>query len=885
MKGFKMRIQEILLTCAFVASLLIGNTFAQNPIIQTIYTADPAPMVYNDTVYLYADHDEDGSTYYTMNDWRCYSSTDMVNWTDHGVVMSYKTFSWAKGDAWAGQCIYRNGKFYYYVPITSTALNKSVIGVGVSDSPVGPFADALGHPLISEGAGNIDPTVYIDDDGQAYLYWGNPNLYYVKLNDDMISYDQKVGIVQVPLTTEGFGKRTGDATRTTLYEEGPWFYKRNGLYYLLFSAGGIPEYISYSTSPGPTGPWTYKGIIMPTQGGSFTNHCGVIDYKGNSYFFYHNGALPGGGGFTRSICIEQFNYNADGSFPTINMTTAGVNAVSNLNPYKRNEAETIAWESGIETEKSSQGGMNVYSIENGDYIKIRNVDFGDKGASAFAAAVSSATAGGTVELHLNSRTGTLIGTLPINYTGGWDSWRRETAVISGAAGVNDLYLVFKGAAGTDLFKMDYWNFEQKSGTHDLLAINASVDKFKIDTVSGSNTAAITVVGIYADGTSEDITSTADINPQQDGIVNISGGIITGISYNPVVINISYQGKTDIVNMLIKDLKSEMTAKTLSLDKNTLNLLTGSTANVIATVEYNDEHTEDVTNKADYANSNSSVATISAGKINAKSKGTTVITVSFQDTFGNTVSDQLTVNVSNRTPFDRNEAEEFNTQNGIQTEDCSDTDGGTDVGFIENGDWLRYNNLDFGSGAASFEARVASATNGGNLEIRLNSPTGTLVGTCIISGTGGWQTWVTKSCSISGLSGLQNIYLKFTGGSGYLFNINWWRFNPAETGVEPEEKSSNEIPHNFFLEQNYPNPFNPETRIDYQVPSTAKVNISVYNITGQLITTLVNEVKNPGRYWVSWNTIDQNGLQVSSGIYLLRMISNNFSATRKLMLLK
>ena len=882
-----MRFQKILLKYIIVAFLLTGSTFAQNPIIQTIYTADPAPMVYNDTVYLYADHDEDGSTYYTMNDWRCYSSTDMVNWTDHGVMMSYKTFSWAKGDAWAGQCIYRNGKFYYYVPITSTSLGRSAIGVGISDSPTGPFTDALGHPLIADEWGDIDPTVFIDDDGQGYLYWGNPNLYYVKLNNDMISYDKSTGIVQVPLTTEGFGTRTGDPDRSTLYEEGPWFFRRNGLYYLLFSAGGIPEYISYSTSNNPTGPWSYKGVIMPTQGGSFTNHCGVIDYKGNSYFFYHNGALPGGGGFTRSICIEQFNYNADGSFPTINMTTAGiVNAVSNLNPYKRNEAETIAWESGIETEVSSQGGVNVYSIENGDYIKIRNVDFGDKGAGAFTGSISSATNGGTIELRLNSKTGTLIGTLPVNYTGGWDNWRTETINISGAVSVNDLYMVFKGTPNISLFKMDYWNFEQRSEAHNLLAINATIDNYKIDTVSGSNTTSLTVLAIYSDGTSENITSSAEIIPQQNGVVDISNGIIKGIAYNPVTINISYQGKTDVINLLVKDLKSEVSARALSLDKYTLDLISGSTANIIVTAEYYDGHTEDVTSKASYLNPNSTVASISAGKITAKSKGTTIITISFHDLLGDTVSAQLTINVSNRDPYSKNEAEEYNTQNGIQTENCSDTGGGLNVGYIENGDWLRFNSLDFGSGAASFEARVASANNGGNLEIRLDSPTGSLAGTCIITGTGGWQNWITKSCSVSGLSGIHNIYLKFTGGSGYLFNINWWKFNPEQTEIVPDENSSpDKTPHSFFLEQNFPNPFNPQTRIDYQIPETANVNISVYSVSGQLVTTLVNEVKSPGSYSVIWNARDHSGLQLSSGIYLVRMVSKNYLATGKLILIK
>jgi hypothetical protein len=196
-----------------------------------------------------------------------------------------------------------------------------------------------------------------------------------------------------------------------------------------------------------------------------------------------------------------------------------------------------------------------------------------------------------------------------------------------------LFLVFKGATNTSLFKMDYWKFEPKSETHDLLAINATVDNFKIDTVSGSNTATLTVLAIYTDGTSEDVTSTAKIIPQQDGIVNISNGIITGIAYNWVAINISYQGKTDIVNMLVKDLNSEMTARTLSLDKDTINLLPGGTANIIVTVEYLDGHTEDVTTKASYTNSNSSVASVSAGRITAKSKGTTIIIVGFKDTFG------------------------------------------------------------------------------------------------------------------------------------------------------------------------------------------------------------------------------------------------------------
>lgn len=448
------------LSLSLVLALTPLAGHALNPLVQTIYTADPAPLVYKDTVYLYTGHDEDGSKYFTMKDWRCFSSTDMVNWTDHGSPLSLKDFSWAKSDAWAGQCIERNGKFYYYVPMNQHKGGMAV-GVAVSGSPTGPFKDALGHPLVTTGAGDIDPTVYIDDDGQAYLYWGNPHLFYVKLNQDLISFDTSIGkngVVQVPLTAESFGKRDGDARRATLYEEGPWFYKRNNLYYMVYAASGIPENICYSTSTNATGPWTFRGVIMPTQGRSFTDHAGIADYKGHSYFFYHNGALPGGGGFTRSVCVEEFKYNADGTFPTINMTKEGLAPLGHLNPFVRTEAETIAWESGIETAKSDAVGVYVTNIHDGAYIKVCAVDFGDKGASKFLASVASGTEGGVVELRLDSETGPLIGTLKAKPTGALDKWKTQSCRVRGAKGVHDLYLKFTGGDGP-LMDFDWWKFE------------------------------------------------------------------------------------------------------------------------------------------------------------------------------------------------------------------------------------------------------------------------------------------------------------------------------------------------------------------------------------------------------------------------------------------
>ena len=463
-----MKSSRILLISALFPIL---SATAQNPFVQTWFTSDPAPMVHNDRMYVYTGHDEDGADFFWMQEWRVYSTDDMVNWTDHGSPLALESFSWADDRAWASQCIERDGKFYWYICAHSKLSRGMAIGVAVSDSPTGPFRDALGKPLFENGSwDHIDPTVLIDDDDQAWLMWGNPQCYYLKLNRDMISYSGELGLLD--MTEEAFGspvmsKREQGKKYKDSYVEGPWLRKVDSskfkvesskLYQLLYAAGGVPEHISYSTAPSPTGPWTYAGEIMPLcDTKSFTNHCGVVDYKGHSYFFYHTGKLPRGGGFGRSVAIEEFTYNADGSFPTIMPTEEGVKPVGTFNPYRRVEAETMAFSKGLKTEQNDAVGVYVTDIHNGDYIKLQAVDFGNGIPRTFTARVASGLRGGAIEVHVDSLRGQLLGRLAVNGTGGWEQWQTHTIDLTAyTTGVHDLYFVFTGRKGPKLFNFDWW---------------------------------------------------------------------------------------------------------------------------------------------------------------------------------------------------------------------------------------------------------------------------------------------------------------------------------------------------------------------------------------------------------------------------------------------
>ncbi len=305
-------------TATFAAQKDTTFVATGNPIVNYKYLGDPAALVHNGTVYIYAGHDECPAPdqYYLMNEWCILSTKDMKTFTEHAYTLKAKEFKWAKGEAWASQVIERNGKFYWYVTVEHATIPGKSIGVAVADSPVGPFKDARGSALITNnmttqytsiGWDDIDPTVFIDDDGQAYLFWGNTQCYYAKLKENMIELDSPIMPISLPRFTEA-----------------PWIHKHGDWYYLSF-ASEFPEKICYAMSKSINGPWEYKGILNEIAGNSNTNHQSIIDFKGKSYFIYHNGSInPHGCGFRRAICIDYLHYNQDGTMKRMQMTTEGV---------------------------------------------------------------------------------------------------------------------------------------------------------------------------------------------------------------------------------------------------------------------------------------------------------------------------------------------------------------------------------------------------------------------------------------------------------------------------------------------------------------------------------------------------------------------------------
>ncbi|MCD0443234.1 family 43 glycosylhydrolase [Glycomyces sp. A-F 0318] len=299
-----------------------------NPIVTDIYTADPATLVADDTMYVFTGRDEaaPGQQGFVMDEWHAFSSTAPDNdpdaWEAHGAVLSLDVFDWAGANAWASEVEQGpDGRYYWFVSVDGATDNGWMnIGVAVADDPLGPYEDAIGAPLIADStpnssALNIDPTVFIDDDGRIYMYWGSywqPRM--VRLNQDMTSL---AGAVTTP---QGL----------TDFWEAPWMFERDGTYYMAYASNGgsgcvtdsAYACIRYATASSPAGPWTHRGVVLG-QVTSTTNHPAIEQFDGQWWMVYHTADAPGGGNFRRSVAIDELHFNADGTMQQVVQTAGG----------------------------------------------------------------------------------------------------------------------------------------------------------------------------------------------------------------------------------------------------------------------------------------------------------------------------------------------------------------------------------------------------------------------------------------------------------------------------------------------------------------------------------------------------------------------------------
>ena len=656
-----------------------------NPLITHRYSADPCAMVYDGRVYIYNTDDHElynnageliTNEYGRINKISVMSSADMVNWTDHGKITvggADGVLSW-EGISWAPTPAHKtiNGKEKFFLYCVVDGMN---VGVMTSDSPVGPWSDPLGKPLIdastpgTENAGiRFDPAVMVDDDGTGYLCFGGnmegsdkATAFVIQLGDDMISTVGEAKQIDAPDFFESSG-----------------IHKHNGKYYYTYSSNweqganipgvspGVCE-IGYMMSDDPMGPYTYIDRVLVQPGTVFglygNNHQSLFDFKGKSYITYHSLILESDKYNTTSVKgyratgINEVHYNEDGTMQLVDMNRKGVDQVEYLDPYVRNEAESMANNGGISTEDSQAPGtevgetgivgpnLDVCDIQNGDWIYVKGVDFGDTGAGTFTANVASDSLGGSIEIRLDDpENGTVAGTLNVSNTGGAQTWIQRSTGVSNVTGVHDVYFVFKGEADENLFNFDSWYFSEKTQDKQLVALDASLNKTVIDTVDGNNQAEVKVSAVYSDGTMEDVSTEAEITTESSSI-QIEGNTVTGVEYGDAVIHIAYEDFTQDLYLKVEDASSKLKVKELHVDENTISLYTGAVKEITVTAEYYDGHTEDVTAKASYTSSDENVVTADAGVITALGGGSAVVTVAYQGEMGEEATVDLNVEVS------------------------------------------------------------------------------------------------------------------------------------------------------------------------------------------------------------------------------------------------
>lgn len=431
--------------------LIAAKGFTQNPFITDQFTADPTARVFNGRVYVYASHDipspvERLKEWFCMEDYHVFSSDNLTDWTDHGVIVSQNTVPWVKPlsySMWAPDCVSRNGKYYFYFPSMSkdTISDKGFsIGVAVSDSPSGGFVPQK-KPI--EGVKGIDPCVFIDKDNQAYIYWCGGGMFAAKLKDNMVELDSApMSIDSLP---EGF-------------KEGPFVFERNGIYYYTFPwVQDKTETLAYAMGKSPLGPFEFKGLIMdqwPSE--CWTNHHSVVSFKDQWYLFYHHNDFSPEFDKNRSARIDSLFFNRDGTIQKVKPTFRGVGITDASAEIQIDRYSNIS-DRGISIEfidnKNKFNGWKTVFNETGCWVQYNSIDFGRQEKKRVKIKAISGS-GGILEIRAKNKNGAVISEIMVPES---EKWTILNAPVEGNnLGVENIFISLKDGKNVEV---DWLSFE------------------------------------------------------------------------------------------------------------------------------------------------------------------------------------------------------------------------------------------------------------------------------------------------------------------------------------------------------------------------------------------------------------------------------------------
>ena len=429
-----MNTSKIFITLIMLCYMGSWQALAQNPFIKNQFTADPTARVFEGKMYVYPSHDVDcGTGWFCMKDYHVFSSENLVDWEDHGVILHQKDVAWVDTTAnamWAPDAMERNGTYYFYFPAiadTNKGFRGRLIGVATSETPHGPFTP---QPKPVEGVFGIDPNTFIDKDGQAYLYWSGRGIHGAKLKDNMLEIDSE------PIRLDAEHPQSG-------LREGPFMFERNGIYYLTYPRViENTEALVYATSDNPLGPFEYKGVFMDEhESGCWTNHHSIVNYEGQWYLFYHHNDYSPDFDKNRSIRIDSLFFNPDGSIQKVMPTLRGVGLTDAASKIQIDRYSKLSPNGAnivfLDTTNTFKGWKTVLSDGNA-WVQYNSIDFGEKEWGNVQARVKS-DEGGTIIIKANSFGGPVIAEIDLPAKGSWNI--AESPLTSIPEGVHNIFLL------------------------------------------------------------------------------------------------------------------------------------------------------------------------------------------------------------------------------------------------------------------------------------------------------------------------------------------------------------------------------------------------------------------------------------------------------------